>query len=214
MDMFLKNNKFFIKKEKRIRRIEDIHFSRPKIKRNKWVTFVAEYIDASIRNIRLLAKLSKRIVAVVPSSISVLLLTLSIMVVTVIAAPPTSKYNLGETLDPDCSPGDTNCAVVAPAASGANSDITSLSGLLTALSISQGGLGMSTAPSYGELLIGQSDGSYALQATSTLGIKAIDVYGMTGTSTATTDTLEYLYQLKEFSGLSKTIGWTKYYFNA
>jgi len=42
------------------------------------------------------------------------------------AAPPGSPYNLGETLDPTCAPGDANCTVVTSAASGDNSDITSL----------------------------------------------------------------------------------------
>ncbi len=33
----------------------------------------------------------------------------------VFATPPTSKYDFGETLDPNCTPGSTNCSVVAPA---------------------------------------------------------------------------------------------------
>ncbi len=61
------------------------------------------------------------------------------------ATPPTSPYTPGETLAPSCSPGDTNCTVTAPATSGANSNITSLSGLSTALSIAQGGTGASDA---------------------------------------------------------------------
>src|SRR3989344_3331214 len=32
----------------------------------------------------------------------------------VIAAPPTNAYNPGETLNPSCSPGDTNCTVTTP----------------------------------------------------------------------------------------------------
>lgn len=46
---------------------------------------------------------------------------------TILAAPPASPYTLGETLAPTCAPGDTNCTVTTPAASGDNTDITSLS---------------------------------------------------------------------------------------
>ena len=52
----------------------------------------------------------------------------------VIAAPPGSPYNPGETLDPTCAPGDANCFVTPPAESGINSDITDLTAL-TALSV-------------------------------------------------------------------------------
>lgn len=44
------------------------------------------------------------------------------------------------------------------AASGANSDITSLSGLTTPLSVSQGGTGLSTTPVNGALNIGNGTG--------------------------------------------------------
>jgi len=44
------------------------------------------------------------------------------------------------------------------AASGANSDITSLSGLTTPLSVSQGGTGLSTTPVNGALDIGNGTG--------------------------------------------------------
>jgi hypothetical protein len=60
------------------------------------------------------------------------------------AAPPATKYAPGETLDPTCSPGGANCTVTAPASSGANSDITSISGLTTALNIAYGGTGSTT----------------------------------------------------------------------
>lgn len=46
-----------------------------------------------------------------------------------IAAPPGSQYTPGETLAPTCAPGDPNCSVVPPAASGANADITSMTAL-------------------------------------------------------------------------------------
>ena len=48
------------------------------------------------------------------------------------AVPPTSVYTPGETLTPNCAPGDTNCTVTTPAISGANTDITSLSTVVTA----------------------------------------------------------------------------------
>jgi fibronectin-binding autotransporter adhesin len=51
------------------------------------------------------------------------------------------------------------------AASGANSDITSLSGLTTALSVAQGGTGITTTPSNGQILIGNGSG-YSLNTLS------------------------------------------------
>ena len=57
------------------------------------------------------------------------------------AIPPTFPYSPGATLDPSCMPGDTNCTVIAPAISGANTNITSLLGLTTPLGINQGGTG-------------------------------------------------------------------------
>jgi len=83
--------------------------------------------------------------------VGVILVASSTMVLSVLAAPPGTPYNLGETLQPGCAPGDANCTVVTPAASGANSDITSLSGLTAALSVPQGGTGLSTIAS-GKLL--------------------------------------------------------------
>ncbi len=47
----------------------------------------------------------------------------------VFAAPPATEYDLGETLEPNCSPGDANCSVVAPARSGVNNDITDLTAI-------------------------------------------------------------------------------------
>jgi hypothetical protein len=48
------------------------------------------------------------------------------------------------------------------AESGANSSITSLSGLTTALTVGQGGTGTSTGPTNGQILIGKTDGTYAV----------------------------------------------------
>jgi len=69
---------------------------------------------------------------------------------TVFAAPPATPYNLGETLSPTCAPGSANCTVVAPAASGANNDITSLASLTsitttgtTELTVTNNGTGKS-----------------------------------------------------------------------
>jgi hypothetical protein len=75
------------------------------------------------------------------SLISGIIIGLS-MVTVAIAAPPGSPFNLGQTLDPACAPGDPNCTVVTPAASGDNSDITSLG---------SGNIGIGTT-SAGELL--------------------------------------------------------------
>lgn len=54
-------------------------------------------------------------------------------------------------------------STLSAAASGANSDITSLTGLTTALSRAQGGTGVGTAPTSGQLLIGNGSG-YTLAA--------------------------------------------------
>jgi len=79
----------------------------------------------------------------------------------VFSAPPASRYNLGETLAPTCSPGSTNCGVIFPAASGANSDIISLSGLTTPLSVLQGGTGTSTAFTVGSIPFSTTGGVYS-----------------------------------------------------
>jgi len=98
----------------------------------------------------------------------VTLLTVTAVVLTgavfyAFATPPGSPYAPGETLIPTCAPGSLNCTVTAPAISGANSDITSLTGLTTALSVSQGGTGAVTFATNG-LLYG--NGTSALQVTS------------------------------------------------
>ena len=49
-------------------------------------------------------------------------------VLNVLASPPATPYGVGETLAPACDPGDTNCTVLPPAASGANSDLSALMG--------------------------------------------------------------------------------------
>lgn len=54
-------------------------------------------------------------------------------------------------------------ASLGAAASGANSDITSLSGLTTALSVPQGGTGLATVPTNGQILIGNGT-NYSLSA--------------------------------------------------
>lgn len=60
------------------------------------------------------------------------------------AAPPSTPYNPGETIAPTCTPGSSNCTVKPYAVSGANTNITSLSGLTTALTPSQGGTGLTS----------------------------------------------------------------------
>jgi hypothetical protein len=112
------------------------------------------------------------------------------------AAPPASPYEPGETLAPSCEPGSVNCSVRPFAASGANSDITSLSGLLTPLDPSQGGTGLSTYV-MGDLLyatgphtlgrlglggvgiLSTLGGTPSWQATSTLGLLTSDLIEQT-----------------------------------
>lgn len=116
------------------------------------------------------------------------------------AAPPGSTYAPAETLNPSCAPGSTNCTVRAPAAAAANSDITSLTGLTTTLTATQGGTGLG-AYSPGDLLyasavtilsrLASSTGGTFLQtsfltglpswvATSSLGIALSDTTGTLG----------------------------------
>ncbi len=75
--------------------------------------------------------------------VSIIILTISFGYV-VFASPPDSAYIPGQTLNPSCAPGAANCTVTVPAVSGANADITSLSGLTTPLSLTQGGTGTTT----------------------------------------------------------------------
>ncbi len=89
-----------------------------------------------------------------------------------LGAPPGTPYTPGETITPSCSPGSANCTVMTPATSGANSDITSLTGLTTPLSIGQGGTGLSNTPDYGKIPVGNGSGGYTLTATSSLGLSA------------------------------------------
>ena len=65
------------------------------------------------------------------------------------------------------SPSITGGTITGATISGGSVEATSFSGTLD---ISSGGTGLGTAPSYGQLLLGQADGSYTLVATSTLGI--------------------------------------------
>jgi hypothetical protein len=68
------------------------------------------------------------------------------------------------------------------AASGANSDITSLSGLSTSLSVTQGGTGQSTYTN-GQLLIGNTTGNTLAKATLTAGSSKQTITNGTGTIT-------------------------------
>lgn len=78
-------------------------------------------------------------------------------------------------------------ASIGAAASGANSDITSLSGLTTALSVPQGGTGNSAAPANGQLLIGNGTGYTLATLTDGTGISITEGAGsITITSTGVT----------------------------
>ncbi|MDD4902830.1 MAG: hypothetical protein PHE24_06925, partial [Patescibacteria group bacterium] len=70
-------------------------------------------------------------------------------------AAQASIYNPGQTLNPDCPPTESTstCGVIAPASAGSNSNITSLHGLTTPLSIGQGGTGLSAAGLNGQALM-------------------------------------------------------------
>jgi hypothetical protein len=72
------------------------------------------------------------------------------------------------------------------AESGANSSITSLSGLTTALSVGQGGTGTSTTPTAGKLLIGKSDGTYAVATLAQGATSGVTITNGSGTITLDT----------------------------
>jgi hypothetical protein len=66
-------------------------------------------------------------------------------------------------------------------ASGLNGPLQAVNGLVSStstLSIAYGGTGLSTAPSYGQLLLGNASGGYTLTSTSTLGILASSAIDM------------------------------------
>ena len=68
-------------------------------------------------------------------------------------------------------------SAISAAASGANSDITSLSGLTTPLSRAQGGTGTGTAPTNGQLLIGNGTGYTLSTLTAGAGITVTNASG-------------------------------------
>jgi len=72
------------------------------------------------------------------------------------------------------------------AESGANSSITSLSGLTTALSVGQGGTGTSTTPTAGKLLIGKTDGTYAVATLAQGATNGVTIVNGSGTITLDT----------------------------
>ena len=113
-----------------------------------------------------------------PIFIGLIISAISFYVLRVLAAPPDSAYAPGATLNPSCAPGSANCTVTTPAISGANSDITSLAGLTTALTASQGGSGQ-TSYTKGDLLVASSS---AVLAKLTVGS---DGKVLTASSTAT-----------------------------
>lgn len=79
-------------------------------------------------------------------------------------------YAPGTTLEPDCPPTESlsTCGVSAPATAGANSNITSLTGLTTALSAGQGGTGLSSY-TIGDLLYASSISAISKLAIGTTG---------------------------------------------
>src|SRR3989344_999760 len=85
----------------------------------------------------------------------------------VFASPPDSAYQSGETLDPSCVPGDTNCTVT------------------TTVTIDNGGTGQ-TSYTNGQLLIGNTTGNTLTKATLTGTANQITVTNSTGSITLST----------------------------
>lgn len=115
----------------------------------------------------------------------------------VLAAPPSTTYNPGDTLTPNCLPNSTNCRVdFSFAAKGSNSDITSLSGLTMPLSPAQGGTGInlyavgdviyaSGTSTLSALHIGSDGQVLAISAGMPMWIDAAAVATSTGSTTQT-----------------------------
>lgn len=60
----------------------------------------------------------------IPSAIFSFILVFGYAVFNIMAAPPSSPYNPGETLAPACNPGDSNCSVSAPISTYFNASTT------------------------------------------------------------------------------------------
>jgi hypothetical protein len=96
-----------------------------------------------------------------------------------------ARLNLGITTFADAivtaTTGASVRSTISAAASGANSDITSLTGLTTALSVAQGGTGQTTFTN-GQLLIGNTTGNTLTKATLTAGTN-VSITNSTGSIT-------------------------------
>lgn len=90
--------------------------------------------------------------------IAILLVTASVSVIKLFAAPPTTTYSPGETLTPSCAPGDTNCSVAVPWAASSGNSYFNLSG----------NVGIGTTSPYAALsVVGQVVGSYFTSTSTT-----------------------------------------------
>ncbi|HYF13073.1 MAG TPA: hypothetical protein VD928_02120, partial [Candidatus Paceibacterota bacterium] len=78
-----------------------------------------------------------------------------------------NAISLSQRIDKLSSVEITGGSITGATITGGSVTATSFSGILQ---ISSGGTGTSSAPTYGKLLVGQSDGSYTLMSTSSLGI--------------------------------------------
>ena len=94
--------------------------------------------------------------------VGALLFLIGFSVTVVYATPPASPYTSGETLDPTCAPGDTNCSVtILPDQTGNNGKYLTTDGTTTSwVSISGAGLGDVVGPSIGtDNMLPRFDGS-------------------------------------------------------
>lgn len=112
--------------------------------------------------------------------IAILLVTASVSVITLFAAPPVTPYSPGETLTPTCAPGDANCTVAVPWSASGSTLYTNLAG----------NVGIGTSSPYAKLsVVGEVVGSYftatSTTATSTFtGVRA-NCFSVDGTTCIT-----------------------------
>ena len=97
------------------------------------------------------------------------------------AIGPTGQTQNGTTITLATS-SDANIALTI---TGSGDTLTFTSSWLSTLSIARGGTGVASAPSYGQILVGNGSGGYALTATSSLGLASF-AYPFVGNATTTT----------------------------
>lgn len=131
----------------------------------------------------------------------------------VFATPPDSQYSPGDTLDPACTPGSTNCTVTSPV----SSSVTTLSSLVsigtittgvwngTAIDVAHGGTGLASGTSGG---IPYFSSTSALSSSSLLAQYKLMVGGGAGAAPATLSSAGTANQVLVSGGSSANPTWS------